>query len=121
VRKTGAVLRVVPIDDTGAVHLEEFEKLLGPRTRFVALSYVSNALGTILPVKAMVARAHAHGVPVLVDAAQAVPHLHVDVQDLDCDFWCFRVTSCTGRPASVCSTASARISKPCRRGKAAAT
>jgi cysteine desulfurase/selenocysteine lyase len=87
--KTGAVLRVVPIDDAGAVHLEEFEKLLGPRTRFVALSYVSNALGTILPVKAMVARAHAHGVPVLVDAAQAVPHLHVDVQDLDCDFLVF--------------------------------
>jgi cysteine desulfurase/selenocysteine lyase len=77
------------MEDSGEVRLDAFEKCLGPRTRFVAISWVSNALGTILPVKAMVAKAHALGVPVLVDAAQAVPHLPVDVQDVDCDFLVF--------------------------------
>jgi cysteine desulfurase/selenocysteine lyase len=85
----GARLRVAPINDAGELLLEEYEKLLGPRTKVVAVGHVSNALGTINPLKRMVAMAHAHGIPVLVDGAQAVPHLAVDVQDLDADFYTF--------------------------------
>jgi cysteine desulfurase / selenocysteine lyase len=85
----GAVLRVIPIDDHGQVELDVYERLLGERTRLVAIPHVSNALGTIVPVKRMIAMAHALGVPVLVDGAQAVPHLAVDVLDLDCDFYVF--------------------------------
>jgi len=85
----GATLRVAPIDDAGQVRLDEYERLLGPRTRIAALSYVSNALGTINPVAAMIRTAHARGVPVLLDGAQAVPHMAVDVQALDCDFFAF--------------------------------
>jgi cysteine desulfurase/selenocysteine lyase len=87
--KTGARLRAVPIDDAGEVRLDEYERLLGPRTKFVSLSYLSNALGTLNPVKEMVATAHAAGAPVLLDAAQAVAHQRVDVLDLDCDFLAF--------------------------------
>jgi cysteine desulfurase/selenocysteine lyase len=87
--ETGARLRVAPVDDTGQVILEEFEKLLGPRTRLVSVSQVSNALGTIVPVAQMIEIAHRHGARVLVDGAQAVSHLPVDVQALDCDFYCF--------------------------------
>jgi cysteine desulfurase/selenocysteine lyase len=87
--ETGAVLRVAPIDDRGQIILEEYERLLGPRTRIVALSHVSNALGTITPVREMVAAAHRHGARVLVDGAQAVSHLRVDVQALDADFYVF--------------------------------
>jgi cysteine desulfurase/selenocysteine lyase len=85
----GAVLRVAPIDDRGQIIPEEYERLLGPRTRIVALTHVSNALGTITPVQAMVAAAHRHGARVLVDGAQAVSHLRVDVQALDADFYVF--------------------------------
>jgi cysteine desulfurase/selenocysteine lyase len=85
----GAKLRVAPINDAGELLLEEFEKLLGPRTKVVAVSHVSNALGTINPLKQMVAMAHKRGIPVVVDGAQAVPHLAVDVQDLDADFYAF--------------------------------
>ena len=85
----GAVLRVVPIDDTGEVEVAAYERLLGPRTRLVSIAHVSNALGTIVPVKRMIDLAHARGVPVLVDGAQAAPHLAVDVQALDCDFYTF--------------------------------
>lgn len=87
--ETGAVMRVAPIDDDGAIILEEFEKLLGPKTKLVAMLYVSNALGTINPMKQIIKMAHDQGVPVLVDGAQALPHLPVDVQDLDCDFLSF--------------------------------
>lgn len=87
--QTGAILRVVPINDNGELILEEFEKLLGPRTKLVALVHVSNALGTINPVRQIIKLAHAHNVPVLLDSAQAVPHLKVDVQQLDCDFYAF--------------------------------
>jgi cysteine desulfurase / selenocysteine lyase len=83
----GARLRVVPMNDEGELLLGEYEKLLGPRTRIVGLAHVSNALGTINPVKRMIAAAHARGIPVLVDGAQATPHIAVDVQDLDCDFY----------------------------------
>jgi cysteine desulfurase / selenocysteine lyase len=87
--QTGAVLRVVPITDAGELDLEAFERLLGPRTRLVAVVHLSNALGTINPIERMIARAHAAGVPVLVDGAQSAPHLGVDVQALDCDFFVF--------------------------------
>jgi cysteine desulfurase/selenocysteine lyase len=85
----GAQLKVVPIDDAGELQLDAFEALFSERTRFVALGHVSNALGSINPVRRMIAFAHAHGVPVLVDGAQAAPHLAVDVQALDCDFYAF--------------------------------
>ncbi len=87
--ETGAVLRIVPINDNGELLLEEYERLLGPKTRFVSVAHVSNALGTINPVRRIIELAHRHGVPVLVDGAQAVPHLKVDVQELDCDFYAF--------------------------------
>jgi cysteine desulfurase/selenocysteine lyase len=87
--QTGARLRVVPIDDAGQVSLEAFEDAIGERTRFVSIIHVSNALGTVNPVREMIALAHRRGVPVLVDGAQAVPHLPVDVQELDCDFYAF--------------------------------
>jgi cysteine desulfurase/selenocysteine lyase len=83
----GARLRVAPIDDSGQVMLDEYEKLLGPRTRMVAFSQVANALGTVTPAREMVAMAHRHGARVLVDGAQAVSHMPVDVQTLDCDFY----------------------------------
>ncbi|MDO8478540.1 MAG: cysteine desulfurase [Candidatus Rokubacteria bacterium] len=85
----GAVLRVVPINDDGEVLLDEYARLLNPRTKFVALVHVSNALGTINPVKQMIEMAHRQRVPVLLDGAQAVAHLPVDVQELDCDFYVF--------------------------------
>jgi cysteine desulfurase / selenocysteine lyase len=85
----GAILRVVPINDAGEFLLEEYAELLNPRTKFVAVTHVSNALGTINPVRQIIAMAHHWGVPVLIDGAQAVPHLQVDVQDLDCDFYAF--------------------------------
>lgn len=87
--ETGAVLRVAPVDDSGQVLLDEYAKLLGPRTRIVSLPQVSNALGTVTPAQEMVAIAHRHGACVLVDGAQAVSHMPVDVQALDCDFYVF--------------------------------
>ena len=87
--ETGALLRVTPINDDGELLLEEFEKLLSPKTKLVAIVHVSNALGTINPLKQMIRIAHSWNVPVLVDGAQAAPHLKVDVQELDCDFYVF--------------------------------
>ena len=88
-REKGAKLRVVPIDDRGDMVLEEYHRLLGPRTRMVALPHVSNALGTVNPVRELVRAAHGVGAPVLIDGAQGAPHAVVDVQDLDCDFYAF--------------------------------
>ena len=85
----GARLRVVPVDDSGQVLLDEYEKLLGPKTRLVSITHVSNALGTILPVTEMVEAAHRHGARILVDGAQAVSHMRVDVQAIGCDFYVF--------------------------------
>jgi cysteine desulfurase/selenocysteine lyase len=87
--QTGAVLRVVPIDHRGELDMAAFAAMLGDKTRLVALAHVSNALGTVLPVRECIALAHARGVPVLLDGAQAVPHLGVDVQALDADFYAF--------------------------------
>ncbi len=85
----GATLRVAPMNDRGELIVEEFQNLLGPRTKIVALSHMSNALGTINPVRELIAMAHEKNIPVLVDGAQAVPHLGADVQALDCDFYVF--------------------------------
>ena len=85
----GARLRVAPVDDSGQILLDEYEKLLGPKTRLVSITHVSNALGTVLPVKEMVEAAHRHGARVLVDGAQAVSHLRVDVQAINCDFYVY--------------------------------
>jgi len=87
--RQGAVLKWAPIDDDGNFLIDEFERLLGPRTKLVALTQMSNALGTIVPVKEAVKRAHARGIPVLVDGAQGAVHLDVDVQDIGCDFYAF--------------------------------
>lgn len=85
----GANLRVVPIDDAGELLVDEYEKMLSSRTKLVSITHVSNALGTILPAAQIARMAHAHGAPILFDGAQAVPHMPVDVQELDCDFYVF--------------------------------
>jgi cysteine desulfurase/selenocysteine lyase len=87
--QTGAVLKVIPITPAGEVDFAAFEQLIGPRTKLLALAHVSNALGTIVPVEKFIAVARKHGVPVLLDGAQAIPHSRIDVQALDCDFYCF--------------------------------
>ena len=87
--RTGAVLKVAPIDDRGELVFEEFEKLLSDRTKLVSIVHISNALGTVNPVKRVIDLAHARGVPVLVDGAQSAPHRPVDVTALDCDFFAF--------------------------------
>jgi cysteine desulfurase/selenocysteine lyase len=85
----GASLKVIPIDDRGDLIVDEYVRLLGPRTRLVAVTQVSNALGTVTPIREIIALAHRHDIPVLVDGAQAVPHHRVDVRELDCDFYVF--------------------------------
>jgi len=85
----GALLRVIPMNDAGELLLDEYDGLLNERTKIVAVTHVSNALGTINPIKQMIAQAHKYGVPVLIDGAQSAPHMPVDVQDLDCDFYTF--------------------------------
>ena len=88
-QQTGAVLKVTPINLQGELIYAEFEKMLSDKTRLVSIVHMSNALGTINPVKKIIAAAHAKGIPVLLDGAQAIPHMTVDVQDLDCDFYVF--------------------------------
>ena len=87
--QTGATLRAAPITDAGELDLETLGQMLGDRTRLLAVVHVSNALGTVNPIRQLVALAHSRGIPVLVDGAQSAPHLRVDVQDLDCDFFAF--------------------------------
>jgi SufS family cysteine desulfurase len=87
--QVGATLRVIPINDRGELILEEYARLLGPRTKFVSVAHVSNSLGTVVPVEQIIALAHARGVPVLVDGAQSTPHLPVNVTALDADFYVF--------------------------------
>jgi cysteine desulfurase/selenocysteine lyase len=87
--QTGARLRVIPVADNGELILEEYEALLGGRTKLAALGHVSNALGTVNPIREMIRMAHDHGALVLIDGAQAAPHMAIDVQDLDCDFYAF--------------------------------
>jgi len=85
----GAILKVIPINEKGELRMDEYKKLLHSKTKIVAVTHVSNTLGTINPVKEMIALAHEKNIPVLIDGAQAVPHVKVDVQDLDADFYCF--------------------------------
>jgi cysteine desulfurase / selenocysteine lyase len=85
----GAKLRVIPMNDAGELLIDEYEALLNDQTKLVAIGHVSNALGTVNPIKQMIDSAHKYGVPVLIDGAQWVPHMRVDVQDLDCDFYVF--------------------------------
>lgn len=87
--RKGIVIRVIPMDDSGRLDLETYERLFSERTRLVCVAHVSNVLGTVNPVKQMAATAHAHGAYMLVDGAQSIPHFKVDVQDLDCDFLTF--------------------------------
>ena len=87
--KRGIALKVIPIDDSGNLLMDEYEKLFSDRTKIVSVAHVSNTLGTVNPVKDIVSIAHEHGVPVMVDGAQSTPHFKVDVQDLDCDFFAF--------------------------------
>lgn len=89
VARKGIVLKVIPMNDKGELLMDEYEKLFSERTRLVSFAHVSNVLGTVNPAKEMIAIAHAHGVPVLIDGAQSVPHMKVDVQDLDADFFAF--------------------------------
>jgi len=85
--RQGAVIKWAPVDDDGNFLIEDFERLLSPRTKLVALTHMSNMLGTVVPVKEVVKRAHARGIPVLLDGAQSAVHLEVDVQDIGCDFY----------------------------------
>ena len=87
--QVGARLRIIPMNDDGELLIDEYDRLLCDKTKLVAVTHLSNALGTINPIKQIIQIAHRHGVPVLVDGAQAVPHLKVDVRDLDCDFYAF--------------------------------
>jgi cysteine desulfurase/selenocysteine lyase len=87
--RTGAVIKVAPITDDGELMMDEFEKLLSPRTRLVAVTHISNALGTVVPVAEIIRMAHDHGAKVLIDGCQAVPHMEIDVQALDADFYVF--------------------------------
>ena len=87
--KKGIVIKVIPMNDKGELLQDEYKKLFSEKTKLVCVMHVSNVLGTVNPVKEMIAEAHAHGVPVLVDGAQSVPHMKVDVQDLDADFFAF--------------------------------
>ncbi|MBE0570274.1 MAG: cysteine desulfurase [Ignavibacteriaceae bacterium] len=88
-KEKNAKLRVIPVNDNGELIYEEFEKMVNERTKFISIVYVSNSLGTINPIKELISYAHQFNIPVLVDAAQAVNHIRVDVQDLDCDFLAF--------------------------------
>ena len=87
--RTGATLRVIPMNENGELELENFYNELSSKTKLIAVCHVSNALGTINPIKEIIANAHEHQIPVLIDGAQAAPHTRVDVQELDCDFYCF--------------------------------
>ena len=88
-QEKGASLKVIPINDDGELLLDEYEKLLSPRTKLVSVVHISNSLGTINPMEQIIEMAHARGVPVLVDGAQSAPHMPIDVQKLDCDFFVF--------------------------------
>ena len=88
-RRKGIVLKVIPMNDRGELLIDEYEKLFTPRTKLVSVAHVSNVLGTINPVKQIASIAHAHNVPVLIDGAQGIPHMKVDVQDIDADFYVF--------------------------------
>jgi cysteine desulfurase/selenocysteine lyase len=117
----GIHIRVIPMTDAGELRLDQYRGLLTPRTKLVSVVHVSNSLGTINPVQEIVSVAHERRIPVLLDGAQAVPHLKVDVRRSTATFMPFPDTRCSGQPASGCSTESAICSKACLRIRAAAT
>ncbi len=119
--QTGAVVRVVPIDRRGVVDFEAYLALLGPRTRVVALAHVSNALGTVLPLADFIAAARERGIATVVDGAQAVPHMAVDVRALGCDFYAFSAHKMYGPTGIGVLYARDPCSPPCRPGRGAAT
>ena len=116
-----ARLSVIPINDDGEVIFEEYEKLLNSRTRLVAVTHVSNALGTVNPIRRMIEVAHRQQIPVLVDGAQAIPHLAVDVQALDCDFYTFSGHKLYGLRVSGSCTERLGCWNPCLRFKVVET
>lgn len=118
---TGAQLRVAPMSQEGELLMDDFLHLLGPRTRLVSVSHMSNALGTINPVQDIIREAHARGIPVLLDGAQAAPHLAVDVMALDCDFYAFSGHKLYGPRELAFFTARRPCSRPCHPIKGAAT
>ena len=87
--ETGAILKVIPVNDRGELIMEEYDRLLGPKTKLVSVNHISNALGTVNPVEEIIAKAHSVGAKVLIDGAQSVPHMKINVQELDCDFYAF--------------------------------
>jgi selenocysteine lyase/cysteine desulfurase len=118
--RQGAVIKWAPVDDEGNFLIDEFEKLLTPRTKLVAITQMSNALGTIVPVKDVVKLAHARGIPVLVDGSQAAVHLASTCRTSTAISTSSPATSCTARPASACSTPSMSIWSRCAPSTAAA-
>ena len=120
-REKGARLRVIPMNQAGELLMDEFDSMLSARTRIVAVTQVSNALGTVNPVREIAARAHAVGALCLVDGAQAAPHMPVDVQDLDCDFFALSGHKVCGPPASGRYTVAGNCWRRCRRTRAGAT
>ena len=117
----GAKLRVAPINERGELLLDEFEKLLNRKTKIVAVAHLSNALGTINPIKQIVKMAHALNVPVLVDGAQAAPRMHIDVQDLDCDFYAVSGHKMYAPTGIGFLYGKAQLWRPCRHGRAGVT
>jgi cysteine desulfurase/selenocysteine lyase len=117
----GARVVAAPIDDRGDLVFDAFEGLLSKKTKIVAVAHVSNALGTVLPVKKIVEAAHAHGVPVLIDGAQAVARFPVDVREIGADFYAFSGHKLYGPRARACSTAARKSWRPCLPGWAAGT
>ncbi len=120
-QQTGATLKVAPITTSGEVDFDAFAALLASRTKLVALAHVSNALGTVIPVQRFIAAARARGVPVLLDGAQAVPHMKVDVQALDCDFYAFSGHKMCGPTGIGVLYGRESLLARCRPGRAAAT
>jgi cysteine desulfurase/selenocysteine lyase len=119
--QTGAKLVVAPIDLDGEVHATQVEALMGPRVRILAFAHASNALGTVLPAQALIAAARERGITTVVDGAQAIAHLQVDVRALGCDFYAFSGHKMLGPPASAPCTDASRCSRGCRPGRGAAT
>ena len=118
--RKGAVLTWVDVDDEGIFSLEAFEAALTAKTKIVAITHLSNVLGTVTPIKEIVKIAHARGIPVLVDGAQGAVHLDVDVRDLDVDFYASPATSSMGRPGSARSMARRNGWRNCRPSSVAA-
>ena len=111
--QTGAILKVAPITDRGELDMDEFERHVSPRTKLISIVHVSNALGTVNPVREICSLAQTRGIPVLLDGAQAAPHMTVDVQELGCDFYVFRVTRHLDPPAQGFSGRNKKFSKRC--------